>query len=238
MTSPPKDPTTPAASDAQKDDVLGNSTPEATPPKKKIDPWHFGAHTVPPQLRAELSAMTLPDSPEERRYRRPNAETASDSPAPPVDTSRAEPTVMIPRVALRKDKRVVVASVLGVALLLLVAAALSRGTRSSANPATQSPDGQPSPAENVAPPTSTDASADPNPAATSTAITHPATAPSVTAPVTPPDAGDRDNGNQSSHKTRNSTPPTTPTQAKPTTAAPTSSAAPRPSSGRLIPADD
>jgi hypothetical protein len=38
-------------------------------PAKKLDPWHFGAHTVPPNLRAELSNIELPDAPAERRYR-------------------------------------------------------------------------------------------------------------------------------------------------------------------------
>lgn len=237
MTTPPEEPSTPEASDAPKDDASGNPTPEAAPPKKKIDPWHFGAHTVPPQLRAELSAMTLPDSPEERRYRRPNAET-SDSPAPPVDTSRAEPTVLIPRVAKRKDKRVVVAAVVGVALLLLLIAALSSGTKSPANPATESPPSKPSTTANVAPTKSADAPADPSPAATSAAPTHSAASPSNTPAVTSPDEGASDKSNRAPQKARNPTRPATPTQEKPTTPAPAPSTTSRPSSGHLIPADD
>lgn len=235
MTTPPKDSSTPDTSDAPKGDAPGNPTAAATP-KKKIDPWHFGAHTVPPQLRAELSAMTLPESPEERRYRRPNAESTSDSPAPPVDTSRADPTVMIPRVAMRRDRRVVVGLVIGAALLLLLAAALLRPTGSPANPVAESPTGKPSPPASPAPANPATASA--NAASEGARATDlPPLAPSSpVAARTAENEGAKRPSKRESLKDPGA--PRPPTQASPVTSAPPPSTTPRPSSGRLIPADD
>ena len=80
-------------------------------------PWHFGAHTVPPGLRAQLSAIELPDAPEGRRYR-PQAgkaaeETTGDSAAPLATQKLRIPT---------RDFRRSVA--VGLGLLVAVVAAL------------------------------------------------------------------------------------------------------------------
>jgi hypothetical protein len=239
MTTPPKDSSTPETSDApKKDDAPGNSTPAAATPKKKIDPWHFGAHTVPPQLRAELSAMTLPESPEERRYRRPNAESTSDSPAPPVDTSRADPTVMIPRVAMRRDRRIVVGVVIGAALLLLLAAALLRPNGSPANPVAQSPTGKPSPPASPAPAKPAAASANPASEGAGAADSPPLAPSSPVTAGTPENEGAKRPSKRGSLKDPSTPRPAAPTEASPATPAPPPSATPRPSSGRLIPADD
>ncbi len=58
-------------------------------PAKKLDPWHFGAHTVPPNLRAELSNIELPDAPAERRYR-PQTESTAPAESPKSCAFRSE----------------------------------------------------------------------------------------------------------------------------------------------------
>lgn len=75
----------------------------------------------------------------------PVAATAADSPsAPPVDTSRTDPTIMLPSVRKPADKRVLVISVMG-ALLLLLAVGLLMGSSGSDAGATVAPATKPTP---------------------------------------------------------------------------------------------
>jgi hypothetical protein len=82
-------------------------------PAKKLDPWHFGAHTVPPNLRAELSNIELPDAPAERRYR-PQASA--------VEQAEATEELRIPK----RDFRRSVTMGLGALILVLSLAAAVR----------------------------------------------------------------------------------------------------------------
>ena len=82
-------------------------------PAKKLDPWHFGAHTVPPNLRAELSNIELPDAPAERRYR---------PQAPAVEQAEATEELRIPK----RDFRRSVTVGLGALILVLSLAAAVR----------------------------------------------------------------------------------------------------------------
>lgn len=51
---------------------------------KKIDPWRFGLHTVPPGMQATLLASPLPETPKDRLYRSPGPlpEDSGESAAP------------------------------------------------------------------------------------------------------------------------------------------------------------
>jgi hypothetical protein len=85
-------------------------------PAKKLDPWHFGAHTVPPNLRAELSNIELPDAPAERRYR---------PQAPAVEQAEATEELRIPK---RDFRRSVTVGLFALISVLSLAAAVRCAT--------------------------------------------------------------------------------------------------------------
>jgi len=140
--------------DPTKRDIPGGAANGARPPKdaasadiggpgadkepdKKIDPWHFGAHTVSPGLRAQLSAIELPDAPEDRRYRPLGAaaEATVDSAAP-----LATEELHIPKRDFRRSVAI------GLALLVAVVAALAVfrcGSTETASPTVAQPATEP-----------------------------------------------------------------------------------------------
>ena len=54
--------------EAQRSGPPAPASPQDEEPKKKFEPWRFAAHTMPPELRKELSEMTLPNADPARLY--------------------------------------------------------------------------------------------------------------------------------------------------------------------------
>jgi len=107
---PTREAANPAAPSANADETRALGSPPATAPevpnpKKKIDPWRFGAITVPPGMQAALLAKPLPELPRDRVYRSPTPSAEPNDAAP--DSSEEE--LRIPRRDLRGPVAAVVA---------------------------------------------------------------------------------------------------------------------------------
>jgi hypothetical protein len=91
-----------------------DAEPETPRPKKKIDPWRFGFHTVPPGMQATLLASPLPETPKDRLYRSPGPlpDESGESAAP-----LATDELHVPKRDLRRP-----IALTALALLLLAAA--------------------------------------------------------------------------------------------------------------------
>ena len=98
-----------------------DTEPEVPRPKKKIDPWRFGFHTVPPGMQATLLANPLPETPKERIYRSPGPlPEASGESAAPLATDE----ISIPK----RDFRLPVMLAVAAALLLVAVVVVLRFT--------------------------------------------------------------------------------------------------------------
>ena len=135
-------------------------SPEADEPKKKFEPARFAAHTMPPELRKELSEMTLPNADPARLYWARMVEEPTDpadgaadqngslipvdQPTFAVRDSRNETTERLPR---RQEPRIklqtlgIAALALGAVLVVAIVAFTGHDERDqqAAAPATSHP---------------------------------------------------------------------------------------------------
>lgn len=186
------------------DTVPPNRNPVLTEPEQPATTPRGGFAAPKPQAPVDRDAPTLiaapiakspellaPDAPTlvkvpTARARRPAITKAADSPsAPPVDTSRTDPTILLPGVRTKNNRGLVIAIVTGLVLLFAIGLLVRPGTQPETAPAA------PAKVATTPPPTNESAAVAAPPAVTTThepAVTAAPSAPSAEgAPAQPTD---------------------------------------------------
>jgi hypothetical protein len=173
----------------------GFAAPKPRPTVDRDAPTLIATPLAKPPEAPTLDAVTLVKVPTVKAPQTP-ATNPTDSPsAPPVDTSRTDPTIILPGIRKNKDNRgLVIGIVAGLALLFAVGLLIRPGTQ---------PDTAPTPPAKVAttpPPLREPASAAEPPAPT------PTQAPAVTATPSAPSAEESAAPPNDTHKDKSRTP--------------------------------
>lgn len=121
-----------------------DTEPEVPRPKKKIDPWRFGFHTVPPGMQATLLANPLPETPKERIYRSPGPlpDSSGESAAP-----LATDEISIPKRDFRRPVMLAVAAALLLVAVVVVLRFTNRGQAAVAPSSAKADPAVPQPVE-------------------------------------------------------------------------------------------
>jgi hypothetical protein len=131
----PTQPDSPSANAGSKGATKSAGTPSETtappPSGKKIDPWRFGAHTIPPDLSIELIGAKLPSIPEDELYKSP--QPAKSSPLPPPTEADLDTTATseLRKRRARKLTLVTLAACILIGAIALIAVALRPGPQAS-----------------------------------------------------------------------------------------------------------